>query len=58
VLIAQSYNLKKPWVWSIDLAFSHGRDPVHGFGPRERLQCRRPREAGSARTNRESPVAD
>jgi hypothetical protein len=20
-----------PWVWSIDLAFSHGRDPVHGF---------------------------
>jgi hypothetical protein len=24
-------QLEKPWVWSIDLAFSHGRDPVHGF---------------------------
>jgi hypothetical protein len=26
--------------------------------PREMLPCRRSREAGSARTNRESPVAD
>jgi hypothetical protein len=24
-------NHSEPWVWSIDLAFSHGRDPVHGF---------------------------
>ena len=24
-------NHSAPWVWSIDLAFSHGRDPVHGF---------------------------
>jgi hypothetical protein len=23
-------NDSEPWVWSIDLAFSHGRDPVHG----------------------------
>ena len=21
----------KPWVWSINLAFSDGHDPVHGF---------------------------
>ena len=24
-------NHSEPWVWSIDLAFIHGRDPVHGF---------------------------
>lgn len=24
-------NRSKPWVWSIDLAFSDGHDPVHGF---------------------------
>jgi hypothetical protein len=24
-------NHSKSWVWSVDLAFSHGRDPVHGF---------------------------
>ena len=24
-------NRSKPWVWSIDLAFSPGHDPVHGF---------------------------
>jgi hypothetical protein len=23
-------NHSEPWVWSIDLAFSHGGDPVHG----------------------------
>ena len=24
---------RKPWVWSIDLAFSAGRERVHGFEP-------------------------
>ena len=24
-------NRSKPWVWSIDLAFSDGHDPVHDF---------------------------
>ena len=24
-------NHSEPWVWSIDLAFSDGHDPVHGF---------------------------
>jgi len=24
-------NYGKPWVWSINLAFSDGHDPVHGF---------------------------
>jgi hypothetical protein len=24
-------NHSKPWVWSINLAFSDGHEPVHGF---------------------------
>ena len=44
-------NHSEPWVWSIDLAFSHGRDPVHGRAAARGLRCMRSLAVGSARTS-------
>ena len=45
-------NHSEPWVWSIDLAFSHGRDPVHGrAAAREAAMHACSLAVGSARTS-------